>query len=261
MDRRKFLGSALASGALAASSLSAAQQSSPSGEREYYELRRYHILSGPMKQLADTYFRDALVPALNRLGIKPVGVFNTSIGSDGPSCYVLMPAAKSDTLVTAEARLADDADYQKAAAPFLNAPARDPGAVRMESSLLYAFESMPKLAPPPEGSRMFEIRTYESTTIQDHIRKVEMMNAGEVAIFKKSSFWPVFMGDRLIGPRQPSLTYMISFPTLADRDKNWAAFFGSPEWKALTGNARYSFEPIVSNVDNEILTPAAYSQV
>ncbi|HTZ75726.1 MAG TPA: NIPSNAP family protein [Candidatus Aquilonibacter sp.] len=263
MDRRKFLGSALGSGAaLAAStSLRAAQETAGSSEREYYELRRYHILSGPMKKLADDYFKDALIPALNRLDIKPVGVFNTSIGAQGPSSYVLMPAAKSETLVTAEARLRDDADYQKAGADYLNAPARDPGAVRMESSLLYAFEAMPKLAAPPTGPRMFEMRTYESTTMQDHLRKVEMMNAGEVAIFKKSSFWPVFMGDRVIGERQPGLTYMISFPTLADRDKNWAAFFGSPEWKALTSNPRYSFEPIVSNVDNEILAPAAYSQI
>jgi len=263
MDRRKFLGSALGSAtALAASvSLGAAQDAANSGDRQYYELRRYHILSGPMKKLADDYFKDALVPALNRLDIKPVGVFNTSIGAQGPSCYVLMPAAKSETLVTAEARLRDDADYQKAAADYLNAPARDPGAVRMESSLLYAFEGMPKLAVPPTGLRMFEMRTYESTTMQDHIRKVEMMNSGEVAIFKKSSFWPLFMGDRIIGDRQPGLTYMIAFPTLADRDKNWAAFFGSPEWKALTSNPRYSFESIVSNVDNEILTPAAYSQI
>lgn len=261
MDRRKFLGSALASGALAATSLPAAQQSTSSSEREYYELRRYHILSGPMKQLADSYFKDALVPALNRLGIKPVGIFNTTIGAQGPSSYVLMPAANSQTLITAEARLRNDAEYQKAAAPFLNAPARDPGAVRMESSLLYAFESMPKLAPPPAGPHVIEMRTYESTTMQDHIRKVEMMNSGEGAIFKKSNFWPVFMGDRLIGSRQPGLTYMISMSSLADRDKNWAAFFGSPEWKALSSNTRYSFEPIVSNVDNEILTPASYSQV
>ncbi len=261
MDRRKFLGSALASGSLVASASLQGQESSASAEREYYELRRYHILSGPMKQLADSYFRDALVPALNRLGIKPVGIFNTSIGAQGPSSYVLMPAARSQILVAAEAHLLDDAEYQKAAAPFLNAPARDPGAIRMESSLLYAFESMPKLAPPPAGPHIIEMRTYESTTMQDHIRKVEMMNSGEGAIFKKSNIWPIFMGDRLIGTRQPGLTYMISFPSLADRDKDWAAFFGSPEWKALTSNPRYSFEPIVSNVDNEILTPASYSQI
>jgi hypothetical protein len=264
MDRRKFLGSALVSGAVAATSvpLCAGQQSGAPAGREYYELRRYHIISGPQKQLADSYFRDALVPALNRLDIKPVGVFNTSIGSEGPSCYVLMPAARAEILLTAAARLADDADYQKAATAFLNAPARDPGFIRMESSLLYALEALPKLTPPPTtGPRFFELRTYESTTEQDHRRKVEMVNVGELPIFKKASFWPIFMGDTLIGGRQPNLTYMIGFPTLADREKDWAAFTGSPEWKALTGNQRYSFEPLVSNVDNEILSPASYSQI
>ncbi len=264
MERRKFLGSALASGAAlaAAQPLLAAQEASSPAAREYYELRRYHILGGPQKSLADGYFRDALIPALNRLNIRPVGVFNTSIGEEGTaSAYVLMPSAKAETLVTLPDQLAGDAEYQKAGAPFLNAPAANPGFVRMESSLLRAFEALPRLTPPPAVPRMFEIRTYESTTTQDHIRKVEMMNSGELAIFKKSSFWPIFMGDRLIGERQPSLTYMIGFPTLADRDKNWATFFGSPEWKALAGNPRYSFEPLVSNVDNEILTPAAYSQI
>jgi hypothetical protein len=262
MDRRKFLASTVVSAVGASASVSMAQTPSAPSAREYYELRRYHVLSGPQRTLADSYFRDALVPALNRLNIKPVGVFNTSIGAEGPSCYVLMPAANAEILLTAEAHLADDAEYQKAAAPFLNAPARDPGFVRMESSLLYALEALPKMTPPPTtGPRFFELRTYESTTDQDHKRKVEMVNVGELPIFKKASFWPIFMGDTIIGGRQPNLTYMIGFPTLADRDKNWAAFFGSDEWKALSGNQRYAFEPLVANVDNEILAPAAYSQI
>jgi hypothetical protein len=264
MHRRKFLASTVASAAAVASGpLRVARQTQALAEREYYELRRYHILNGPQKTLADAYFRDALIPALNRLAIRPVGAFNTSIGEEGAaSLYLLIPAGSAETIVTLESKLGDDAEYQKAGAPFLNSPAREPGFVRMESSLLRAFESLPKLTPPPTtGTRFFEIRTYESTTQQDHIRKVEMMNSGEVAIFLKSNFWPIFMGDRLIGERQPSLTYMIGFPTLADRDKNWATFFGSAEWKALSGNPRYSFEPIVSNIDNEILSPAAYSQI
>ena len=266
MDRRKFLASSLAaSGAAVAAStslLAAPQEPSAPAEREYYELRRYHILGGPQKQLADSYFRDALIPAANRAGIKPVGVFNTSIGDAGAeSCYVLLPAAKAETLVTLEAHLADDAEYQKAGAAFLNAPARDPGFDRVDSALLYAFAAQPKLVAPPTGPRMFEIRTYESTTPQDHIRKVEQMNSGEVAIFKKAGLMPVFMGDRLIGDRLPCLTYMITFATLADREKGWAAFFGSPEWKTLSSDPRYSFEPLVSNVDNAILSPAPYSQI
>ena len=270
MDRRKFLASGLAaSGAMAAAStslptslLAAQQEPSAPAEREYYELRRYHIVNGPQKALADSYFRDALIPAANRAGIKPVGVFNTSIGDSGAdSCYVLLPATKAETLVTLEAHLADDAEYQKAGSAFLNAPARDPGFERVDSALLQAFATYPKLVVPPTGPRLFEIRTYESTTPQDHIRKVEQMNSGEAAIFKKAGLIPVFMADRLIGDRIPCLTYMITFATLADREKNWAAFFGAPEWKALSSDPRYSFEPLVSSVDNAILSPAPYSQI
>ena len=42
-------------------------------------------------KLADDFFREALVPALNRLGISPVGVFNVEIGPDSPSFYVSDP--------------------------------------------------------------------------------------------------------------------------------------------------------------------------
>jgi hypothetical protein len=269
MNRRKFLGSAVVSGAAAASTLSfsaaRAGQESPAPAapgREYYELRRYHILAGPQKTLADAYFRDALIPALNRIGVKPVGAFNVYIGNEGTaSCYLLLPAAKVETLATIEEHLADDAEYQKAGAAFLNAPARDPGFVRVESSLLRAFDAVPHVVVPPAGPRLFEMRTYESTTPHDHVRKVEMMNAGELGIFKKAGLSAVFMGDRLIGPCMPSLTYMLSFATLADREKGWEVFFGAPEWKALTANPRYAFEPLVSNNDNEILSPTAYSQI
>lgn len=265
MQRRDFLTSSLVSGAAATAAAAGLFGQTPSADganRQYYELRRYHLLSGPQQRLASAYFKDALIPALNRLGIGPVGVFSVSIGAGGPSTYVLMPAAKAETLLTAEYRLVDDAVYQKAAAAFLNAPMPQPGFVRLESAMLYALEALPKLTPPPtQGTRLFELRSYESSTDQDHRRKVEMVNVGELPIFKKSGFWPIFMGDTLIGRRQPNLTYMIGFPSLADRDAYWATFFGSPEWKALTANPRYNFETLVANVDNAILTPAAYSQV
>ena len=274
MNRRNFLtGSlvsataAVATAATASLPLHASQEqgatpASSSSAGEYYELRRYRILSGPERKLADDYFRDALIPALNRLGVKPVGIFNTAIGED-PSAFVLMPAAKAETLITVDQRLNDDAEYQKAGAAFLNAPARDPGFVRMESSLLSSIvAALPKLTPAPTtGPRIFEMRTYESTTYQDHRRKVEMMGAGEIGIFKKYGFWPIFVSDSLIGPRQPCLTYMLGFPSLAAREKSWSDFTAAPEWKALNTNQRYSFEPLVSAVNNIMLSPTAYSQI
>jgi hypothetical protein len=65
MDRRKFLATSLASAAVAAAPLGYAQASQEAGAeagREYYELRRYHLLT-PQRKLADDYFRGALVPA------------------------------------------------------------------------------------------------------------------------------------------------------------------------------------------------------
>ena len=130
---------------------------------------------------------------------------------------------------------------------------------------MLAFEGMPKLTVPAamaeHRSRVFELRTYESPTDQDHQRKVEMFNSGEFDIFAKAGFWQIFYGDTLIGPRMPNLTYMVGFESLAERDKKWATFASLPDWKKLSSSPRYAFEDIVSSITNLILSPAPYSQI
>ena len=111
------------------------------------------------------------------------------------------------------------------------------------------------------GPRAFELRTYESPSDRDHVRKVEMFNNGEFEVFEKAGFWQVFYGDVLIGTRLPKLTYMLGFEDLTDRSKKWDAFRSSPEWKKLSSLPRYTYEEIVSNITNVILTPAPYSQI
>src|SRR5580704_9684994 len=269
MERRTFLASTLTASALAATAprsyLQGAQETAEGKGREFYQLRRYHLSSGPHKKMCDDFFRDALVPALNRLGISPVGVFDVSIGPETPSMYVLMPSTSAETLLLAETRLAQDAEYLKAGAAFLNAPAKAPAFDRMESSFLQAFEKWPKLIPPAASKtaspRIFELRIYEGATDQDHKRKVEMMQSGESEIFTKNGFEQVFYSDTLIGTRLPNLTYMLAFDSLADRDKKWAAFRASDDWKSYSTQPRWAFEAIVSNITNVILTPTAYSQI
>jgi hypothetical protein len=269
MERRKFLATSIAASALAVtapgSALEAAQAGAQGKGREFYQLRRYHIISGPQRKLCDDFFRDALIPALTRLGIGPVGVFDLSIGPETPSIYVLMPGMSAESLATVETRLAQDAEYVKAGAAFLNAPAKEPAFDRLDSSFLQAFEKWPKLVLPSatakNGPRVFELRIYEGATDQDHKRKVEMMQSGESGIFNKAGVEQVFYSETLIGSRLPSLTYLLAFDSLADRDKKWAAFRGSDEWKSFSTLPKYAFEPIVSNITNLILTPTAYSQI
>lgn len=275
MRRRKFIASSLAASALAvgkSAPLSAgmpaeasAQSTAAAPGREYYQLRRYELRNGPQVKSANSFFQDAFIPAANRLGLKPVGVFTVAVGAQSPCLYVLVPSTSLDALVQIDTRLASDADYAKAGAAFLQAPATSPAYTRMESKLMVAFEGWPKLQVPPataqNGPRAFELRTYESPSDADHIRKVEMFNSGEFDVFHHAGFQSVFYGDTLIGSRLPNLTYMLSFDDLANRNKLWAAFGSSPEWKKLSSSPRYAFEEIVSNITNIILSPTSYSQI
>jgi hypothetical protein len=234
-------------------------------QRLYYELRRYQLVDGPQKKICDAFFQNALIPAANRAGITPVGVFNLTVGPGTPAMYVLLPSASLEALVNLEAHLAADAQYMSAGTPFLSAPAVAPAYQRIESQLMIAFEKIPGITLPTatatNAARVFELRTYESPSDLDHKRKVEMMQSGEEKIFDKAGFTQVFYGDTLIGGHLPNLTYMLSFESLATRDQHWSGFATSPDWKAMQANPRYAFEDIVSNITNLILTPAPYSQI
>lgn len=264
MKRRQFLESALAMGGLAGLSARAAEPARPA-PREYYELRRYHLRRGPMQKRFDDYVREAALPAMNRLGIGPIGVFHVMIGPDSPGVYVLIPYRSLEDFATAGARLAADAEYQRAGAEFINAPPTDPPYVRVESSLMVAFEGMPRLEVPAltrdKQPRLFELRIYESHSKKAHHKKVEMFNVGEIAIFRRTGLTPVFFGETLVGDRLPNLTYLLVFESLAARDKSWSTFVADPEWKKLSTTPGYTDPEIVTNITNYLLRPAPYSQI
>ncbi len=264
MERRRFLTSSLAASAVALAGKSRAQTSAGK-PREFYELRKYHLQSGPQTKLTAHYLSDALIPALNRLWMSPIGVFNLTYGPETPTIYVLIPGSSLEALATAELHLGKDEEFLKAAATFWDAPAKEPAFVRVESEILIAFEGWPKLVVPAlsaqHSKRIFHLRTYESPSHQDHLRKIEMFHSGEFDFFQRANCAPVFFADCLIGSRLPKLTYMLSFADMAALEKGWDGFMNDPGWKKLQASPHFSFEPIVSNVSNLVLTPTAYSQI
>ena len=267
MHRRKFLSASLAASAAALAHNAGAQAPEAQG-REYYLLRRYSLVNGPQQGLADHFIADALIPALARRSMRPVGAFSVNIGPDTPTYCVLIPSRSLEELATLDLALAKDAEFMKAAAPFWSAPATAPAFARTDSTLLAAFEGWPRITPPeaaPVAStgakRVYQLRTYESPSYADHMRKVEMFHAGEFDLFKAAGFHNVFFGDTLVGTRMPSLTYMLSFNDLAELNTHWAAFGGNPEWKKLSADPKYAYESIVSNITNLILSPLTCSQI
>lgn len=53
-------------------------------------------------------FRTALIPALNRLGMSPVGTFKLDIGPETPTYYVLIPSTSVETLLALDTLLGKD---------------------------------------------------------------------------------------------------------------------------------------------------------
>src|SRR6185437_9578392 len=166
MRRRKFLKTSIAAAGMGtvATMINATQEKGESAAREFYELRVYHLRRGPKQKLFDDFFKHAAIPAMNRAGIGPVGVFSVMVGASSPDMYVLITHKSIESFVTATDRLLADPEYLNAGAEFLNAPATDPSYVRVESWLMGAIEGVPKIEVPAGAAqnkpRMFELRTY-----------------------------------------------------------------------------------------------------
>jgi len=267
--RRNFIASSIAAAAVGGPAMLRAaddgKEAAPPPAREYYELSLYHLRRGPKQKTFDSFMSQAAIPALNRAGIGPVGVFNVMFGPDNPTAYVLLPLKSPDGLLDANHRILADPDFQTAGREFLSASPESPAFIRAESSFMIAFEGMPRLEIPAaaanNGPRIFELRTYESHGHRANLSKVEMFNNGEIAIFRRNGLAPVFFGETLVGSRLPNLTYMLTFENMAAREKNWTAFIADPDWKKLSTTPGYTDPEIVSNISNVFLRPAPYSQV
>jgi hypothetical protein len=256
MKRREFLAAAGIAPIAGVGSLAAV--GSGKGGQQYFELRQYHLNVGAKKNMVADFLQSAGIPAMNRIGIGPVGVFTTIYGPNSPTLYVLMVHKSLDTAVNSASMLLADDQCRKS--DFINAPLSEPAYVRMESSLMLAFEGLPELVVPEKKPRIFELRTYESHSIKAAKKKIEMFNkGGEISVFLKTGLQPVFFGETLIGPRMPNLTYMLVFDDMADRDAKWKVFGSDPDWRKLSNNPEY--KDTVSNVTDIILRPTPYSQI
>jgi hypothetical protein len=84
---------------------------------------------------------------------------------------------------------------------------------------------------------------------------------GEIDIFRRVGRTPVFFSRTLVGPRMPSLVYMLVYDDMAGRDKGWAAFSKDPEWAKLRATPGFSDAEIVSNITSIYLRPTPASQI
>jgi hypothetical protein len=257
MERRDFIRkSALATGAVAATfSPAIAEQAAKS--KELYELRVYEMRWGQAP--LDEYLSKALIPALNRMGVKKVGAFSEMGKSEPAKVYVLIPYPSFEDFGKITMALKKDQDFATASATYNQIPQEQAVFSRYEASLLLAFDGIPQMVAPPSGPRMFELRTYEGYSEDAVRRKIKMFNEGELDIFKNTKLNSVFFGEMIAGKNLPCLTYMLAFKNLEERDKNWKGFIEHPDWASISKDPQYA--NTVSRIYKTFLEPLPYSQV
>lgn len=263
MDRRQFLQYAAVGGSLAGVAGNFALGATGSVQmlaKELYELREYRLASLSKRDIWERFYAEVAIPAFNRLGLGPIGTFKLADDSS-PNLWILIPHPTLESVITLADRLLADRGFVEKGAAVLQTPPDDPPYLRMESTLLLAFDHMPKLALPAKGpGRILQLRIYESATRAKNKKKIEMFNeGGEIRIFLKTGLTPVFFGEAIVGPRMPNLTYMLGFESREEMDAAWKRFLDDPEWLKLKADPQY--KDTVSNIINLLLRPGEGSQI
>lgn len=229
------------------------------------ELRTYSLVDAAAESKLDAYLEQALLPALVRQGLGPIGAFDQANQpeTDSVEVMLLIPGPSVEAITGASKLLPFDEAYQLAAKDYLATPADKPLVKRIRSELLMSFDCWPQVTVPKQKvdgkQRLFELRTYESATERLGELKVEMFNSGEVPIFLDSKIMPVFMGQALIGDMMPNLTYMTVYDNNEVRNACWKTFVNHPDWQVLKAVEKY--QGTVSKIHKSDWVPKSYSQL
>jgi hypothetical protein len=257
MKRRKFLQSTAAVTAIStifpfSKATGMKMPFMPVVEKELYELRTYEMRFGANQKLLIDYLKNVLEPALKRAGVNHFMVFK-ELGNSNPSILRVLISYPNSVIYLNAQNLYSDTAYVNESKEYHNLPQDQTLYNRFSSSLMLAFDGLPKMMDPVKGASLFELRTYEGYSEDAVKRKIKMFNKEELQLFLKTNLHPVFFGEMIIGPYRPCLTYMINFKDMAEHDASWQDFIKHPEWKAMSQKEEYA--NTVSNIRKIFLKP------
>ncbi|MCG2461055.1 NIPSNAP family protein [Flavobacteriaceae bacterium F89] len=228
-------------------------------QEQFYELRTYEMAFSKPADVLHNYFKQALIPALNRQGIATVGAFEEYGESLPKKIYLLIPYDNIQAFQDSKDLLVKDAKYLQDASSYLKDSEDAIPFKRISSNLIRSTTGFPKLDKPAEKANLFELRIYESYNEDALRRKVKMFVDSEFGIFKDVGLPMLFLGSNIAGSQMPCLTYMLAFKDMNARDDAWAKFGPHPEWQRITKLEEYA--NAMNDITRVFLTPLPYSQL
>lgn len=234
--------------------------------KEFYELRNYELANAEQFTAVSAYLKDALIPALKKNGIGPIGLLAPrDTAKDGNYITMLIPYNSLEQFASLQETVINDPNFLQAGSSHLQVEHPNKMFDRIHSRLLVAFDSMASMEVPalygtPE--RVFELRSYESASELKGKAKVKMFNkGGEVPIFKTLGFQPVFFATAITGEELPNLVYMVTYKDGAEETikSKWQSFSKDPRWEAIKGLPEYA--NTVSKIHSIFMVPLDGSEI
>jgi hypothetical protein len=229
---------------------------------EFYEIRIYRVFDFEKQNRLEAWMKNALLPALGRLGIKNVGVFRNLGDPNDHSQFMVIPFQSMEEFATLNLNLAKDKAFTDASKEWFDQDMKDPVYNRIDSWITQAFDSIPKMEIPAfakAAERIYELRLYESHNMDSARRKVKMFDDGETQLMRDVKLGPVFFGRTLAGPDSPNLIYLLGAESEVAHKAHWKAFLSAPKWAAIKDLPEYA--NTVSKIQSWKLKPTEFSQL
>lgn len=264
-DRRSFLlknapAAALASAAALAPS-SPLRAEDNAGPPQFFEVFTFRLNFGAQFDRLLAFLEKRAVPILQRLRFGTMGFFTVSVGPHIPAVVEILTYSSLAEKEALFAKLWADAEFTAAVAELESA---GPPYYRRDTVMLRATGFCPPLKPTAAGEpphKLYELRTYESSSNHQHGFMHDRFAGGEIEVFHKCGIHPVLYADTYIGPNQPNLVYLIPFESEAAREKAWVAFGEHPDWKKISEDWMRKSGELARDIGNVFLTPTSFSML
>jgi hypothetical protein len=104
---------------------------------------------------------------------------------------------------------------------------------------------------------IYELRVYQPVAGQLP-KLLARFKDKTIPIWEKHGIRPIGFWTTLIGESNNALTYILQWESLADREQKWTAFQSDPAWQQARDESERN-GPIVASINNQIVTPTAFS--
>jgi len=264
-NRREFLtknapGAVMASAAILSTGAGLAAPEAPT-QPYIVECVTFRLHSGPQMSNALGWLEKRAMPLWQKHKFGPVGVFTVDVGPHIPAIFFMRIYASLADRQAVWTSLRSDSDWDAAV---VNLEKAGPAFHREDIILLNSTAFSPPVKPAASGDptrKLFELRIYETPTWKQLGNLHDRFSGGEIDLFIKSGFRPVFYADTLIGPNQPNMIYLIPYENSAAREAAWGKFRDSPEWVKLRDDSIRKGGEIVRNISNMMMSPASFSMI